>query len=159
MVTPYVSREGKRAARQADRCAGMGGWKKRRPSCNGEDRGKARRESVRHRRGLTWRSHQTGQRCAHWQDGQDSWSQRRQRINSTTGRAGQLARRQHGCCPVCHQALDNGEEVHVHHVRPKQHSGTDDLTNFRLVHHTCHRQIHSSSAPLGVRRWLEPCTR
>jgi RNA-directed DNA polymerase len=90
---------------------------------------------------------------------QDYWSQRRQRINSTTGRAGQLARRQHGRCPVCHQALDNGEEVHVHHVRPKQHGGTDDLTNLRLVHHTCHRQIHSISAPLGVRRLLEPCTR
>ena len=44
MVTPYVSREGKRAARQADRCAGMGGWKKRTPSCNGVDRGCAHRQ-------------------------------------------------------------------------------------------------------------------
>lgn len=90
---------------------------------------------------------------------QDYWSQRRQRTRDTPGRAGHLARRQHGRCPVCHQALDNGEEVHVHHVRPKHHGGTDDLTNLRLVHHTCHRQIHSSSAPLGVRRLLEPCTR
>src|SRR5215813_12039145 len=39
MVTPYVSCEGKRAVRQADRRAGMGGWKKRRPLCNGVDRG------------------------------------------------------------------------------------------------------------------------
>src|SRR6266446_654433 len=39
MATPYTSREGKRAARQADRCAGGGGWKKRMPSCNGVDRG------------------------------------------------------------------------------------------------------------------------
>ena len=39
MVTPYASRKGKRAVRQADRRAGMGGWKKRRPSCNGVDRG------------------------------------------------------------------------------------------------------------------------
>jgi len=90
---------------------------------------------------------------------QDYWSQRRQRTHGTPGRAGHLARRQHGRCPVCHQALDNGEEVHVHHVRPKRHGGTDDLTNLRLVHHTCHRQIHSISAPLGVRRLLEPCTR
>jgi RNA-directed DNA polymerase len=90
---------------------------------------------------------------------QDYWSQRRQRTDGTMGRAGHLARRQHGRCPVCHQALDNGEEVHVHHVTPKRHGGTDDLTNLRLVHHTCHRQIHSSSAPLGVRRLLEPCTR
>jgi RNA-directed DNA polymerase len=90
---------------------------------------------------------------------QDSWSQRRQRTQVTTGRSEQLARRQHGRCPVCHQALDHGEEMHVHHVRPKRHGGMDDLTNFRLVHHNCHRQIHSSSAPLGVRRLLEPCTR
>ena len=62
-------------------------------------------------------------------------------------------------CPGCHQALDNGEDLHVHHVRPKHHGGTEDLTNLRLVHQTCHRQIHSSSAPLGVRRLLEPCTR
>jgi RNA-directed DNA polymerase len=37
-------------------------------------------------------------------------------------------------CPSCHQALDNGEEVHVHHMRPKHHGGTDDLANLRLVH-------------------------
>ncbi len=89
---------------------------------------------------------------------QDYWSQRH-RAQTTAGRTGQLARRQHGLCPGCHQALDNGEELHVHHVRPKRHGGTEDLANLRLVHHTCHRQIHSISAPLGVRRLLEPCTR
>ncbi len=37
---PVLSpRRGKRAARQADGGAGMGGRKKRRPSCNGVDRG------------------------------------------------------------------------------------------------------------------------
>jgi RNA-directed DNA polymerase len=89
---------------------------------------------------------------------QDYWSQRRRSTQTTTGRAGQLARRQHGRCPSCHQALDNGEDMHVHHVRPKHHGGTDDLANLRLVHHNCHRQIHSINAPLGVRRLLEPCT-
>ena len=44
MATPYVSHEGKRAARQADRRAGGGGWKKRRPLCNGGDRGCAHRQ-------------------------------------------------------------------------------------------------------------------
>jgi hypothetical protein len=44
MATPYVSREGKRAARQANRRAGRGGWKKRTPSCNGVDRGCAHRQ-------------------------------------------------------------------------------------------------------------------
>ena len=47
----------------------------------------------------------------------------------------------------------------MHHVMPKQHGGKENLTNLRLVHQTCHRQIHSISAPLGVHRLLEPCTR
>jgi RNA-directed DNA polymerase len=89
---------------------------------------------------------------------QDYWRQRRSRAQATAGRAGQLARRQQGLCPVCHQALDNHAELHVHHVVPKKHGGTDDLANLRLVHHNCHRQIHSTSAPLGGRRWREPCT-
>jgi hypothetical protein len=36
---PIVLPLGKRAARQADRAAGKGGWKKRTPSCNEMDRG------------------------------------------------------------------------------------------------------------------------
>jgi hypothetical protein len=47
----------------------------------------------------------------------------------------------------------------MHHVVPKKHRGTDDLANLRLVHHTCHRQIYSTNAPLGVRRWIEPGAR
>ena len=39
METPYLSREGKQAVRRADRGAGLGRRKKRRPSCNGADTG------------------------------------------------------------------------------------------------------------------------
>jgi RNA-directed DNA polymerase len=87
---------------------------------------------------------------------QDYWRQRRSKPHVTTHRQRQLAQRQQGQCPVCHHHLDNGEGLHVHHVLSKKHGGTDDLANLRLVHHMCHRQIHSSSAPLGVRRLLEP---
>jgi RNA-directed DNA polymerase len=90
---------------------------------------------------------------------QDYWRQRRSSPQALADRPRQLASRQQGRCPVCHQLLENGEDLHVHHVLPKQHGGTDDLANLRLVHANCHRQIHSTSAPLGVRRWLEPCTR
>jgi RNA-directed DNA polymerase len=86
------------------------------------------------------------------------WTQRQSRAQATAGRLGQLAWRQQGLCPVCHQILENGEDLHVHHVVPKQDGGRDDLANLRLGHHTCHRQSHSSRAPLGVRRGLEPCT-
>jgi RNA-directed DNA polymerase len=87
------------------------------------------------------------------------WRQRQSRTPTTPDQRGQLVRRQQGWCPVCHQGLENGEDLHIHHVIPKKHGGTDDVANLRLVHHNCHRQIHSSSAPLGVRRLLEPCTR
>jgi hypothetical protein len=53
MGTPYVSREGKQAARQAERRAGMGGWQKRRPSGHGMDRGGASGDITRRESGLT----------------------------------------------------------------------------------------------------------
>jgi RNA-directed DNA polymerase len=90
---------------------------------------------------------------------QDYWQKRRAKIQVTAFRRRQLVQRQQGICPVCHQHLENGEDLHIHHVVPKKSGGKDDLANLWLVHHNCHRQIHSSSAPLGVRRLLEPCTR
>ena len=90
---------------------------------------------------------------------QDYWQQRRAKTQVTAFRRRQLVQRQQGICPVCHQHLENGEGLHIHHVVPKKSGGQEDLANLWLVHHDCHRQIHSSSAPLGVRRLLEPCTR
>jgi hypothetical protein len=39
MVSPYLSRKGKRPAREADGGVGTGTWKKRTLLCNGGDRG------------------------------------------------------------------------------------------------------------------------
>jgi RNA-directed DNA polymerase len=89
---------------------------------------------------------------------QDYWQQRRAKPKVTTFRRRQLVQRQQGIGPVCHQHLENGEGLHMHQVVPKKSGGKEDLANLWLVHHNCHRQIHSSSAPLGVRRLLEPCT-
>ncbi len=89
---------------------------------------------------------------------QDDWRQRRARSHTLAYRQRHLAQRQHGRCPVCHPHLEHGEVLHTHHVVPTHHGGTEDLANRRLVHANCHRQIHSTSAPLGVRRWLEPYT-
>lgn len=88
----------------------------------------------------------------------DYWRQRRAKTAALEYRYRRLFQRQRGICPVCHQHLENGEKTHVHHVVPKKNGGTDDLVNLRLVHPNCHRQIHSSSPPLGVRRLLEPST-
>ena len=90
---------------------------------------------------------------------QDYWRQRRARPQVSEFRRRPLVQRQHSLCPICHQHLETGEGLHIHQVVPKKSGGTDDLANLWLVHHTCHRQIHSTSAPLGVRRWLEPGAR
>jgi RNA-directed DNA polymerase len=89
---------------------------------------------------------------------QDYWQQRRAKPQVTMHRRRQLVQMQQGICPVCHQHLENGEGLHVHHIVPKKSGGKDDLANLWLVHQNCHHQIHSSRAPLGVRRLLEPCT-
>jgi RNA-directed DNA polymerase len=90
---------------------------------------------------------------------QDYWRQRRAKPQVTACRWRPLVQRQQGLGPICHQHLENGEGLHIHHVVPKNRGGTDDRANLWLVHPTCHRQIHSRSAPLGVRRWLEPGAR
>jgi hypothetical protein len=40
---------------------------------------------------------------------------------------------QQGICPVCHQPLENGKDLHIHHVIPKKSEGKDDLANLWLV--------------------------
>ena len=77
---------------------------------------------------------------------QDYWRQRRAKTSSTEYRYRKLFMRQHGQCPNCHQPLENGEQIHIHHVVPRKLGGTDDLDNLQLVHLYCHHQIHSNSA-------------
>jgi RNA-directed DNA polymerase len=77
---------------------------------------------------------------------QDDWRPRSTRPRATTERHGRLAQRQQGLCPGCHQALDNGEGLHIHHGVPQPQGGTDDLANLWRVHPTCHRQLHSYRA-------------
>jgi len=90
---------------------------------------------------------------------QDDGRPRSTSPRAPTDRQGRLARRQHGRCPGGHQALDHGAVLHLHHVGPKHQGGTDDPAHLGLVHANGQRQLHRSSAPLGVRRWLEPWTR
>ena len=54
-----------------------------------------------------------------------------------------LVERQKGLCSHCLETLDNDEYLHVHHVVPRSHGGTDDLDNLRIVHLCCHQQLHA----------------
>ena len=61
-----------------------------------------------------------------------------------TQRQRELAKRQRGQCPRCHDSLHNDEELHVHHIIPKSQGGEDAISNLALVHLYCHQQAHKS---------------
>src|SRR5215813_10083165 len=65
---------------------------------------------------------------------QHDWRQRWRRPHVLADRRRPRASRQPGRCPIGHQRHENGEELHVHQVLPKNHGGTDDLANLRPVH-------------------------
>ena len=53
----------------------------------------------------------------------------------------QLALRQNGICPICHQSLFNGEEIQKDHIIPKHKGGLAfDTRNLQLLHLFCHQQ-------------------
>jgi RNA-directed DNA polymerase len=41
-------------------------------------------------------------------------------------------------CVVCKQLLDNGEQIDLHHLKPRKDGGKYSLTNIVPVHQTCH---------------------
>ena len=59
-----------------------------------------------------------------------------------TWRQRELAKRQGGHCPICHDSLHDDRELRVQHVIPKSQSGEDALSNLTLVHLYCHQQTH-----------------
>lgn len=72
------------------------------------------------------------------------WKGRDQaKAKNISPRQRRLAQRQDYVCPQCGVTLFNGEELHVHHRKPKYQGGTDEESNLLLVHLYCHQQIHS----------------
>jgi RNA-directed DNA polymerase len=59
------------------------------------------------------------------------------------GKTKRLWETQEGSCPICRQRLDTNYEWHVHHVEWKSYGGGDQITNLRLMHGNCHRQLHA----------------
>lgn len=71
------------------------------------------------------------------------WKKRQQaRIPYGTKVRMKLWHRQKGSCPSCHNGLENGEALHIHHIKAKKDGGGDELSNLCLLHAACHRQIH-----------------
>jgi len=75
------------------------------------------------------------------------WANRRKKPAPQWGLLkGQKSKRlyelQQGVCPACGEPLDNTEEVHLHHIVPRQQGGSDQMENLVMVHRYCHQQIH-----------------
>ena len=68
-----------------------------------------------------------------------------------------LWKQQKGLCLICNQPLDNGEDTHCHHKRPKKQGGSNRIDNLCLLHSLCHHQVHSKQNNTGASRLLEPC--
>ena len=74
----------------------------------------------------------------------DYWSKRQQtRIPYGLKVRMKLWKRQKGQCLLCQSALDNGEALHVHHIKARGKGGGDELSNLCILHGVCHKQIHS----------------
>ncbi|MGK7958333.1 MAG: HNH endonuclease [Crocosphaera sp.] len=48
-------------------------------------------------------------------------------------------------CPLCGEALLNGEEIDTHHIVPVAQGGLYDINNLQHLHKPCHKQVHSKS--------------
>jgi RNA-directed DNA polymerase len=73
------------------------------------------------------------------------WENRsRTKVKDLTPSRQRIARNQQCICPECGGSLFNGEELHVHHVKPKSQGGKDTYSNLKLVHLLCHQQIHKA---------------
>ncbi len=73
----------------------------------------------------------------------DYWLQRQKRASKALKPSRQrIARQQEGLCPICGQSLFNGEEIQLHHKRPKALGGKDTYDNLVLLHLFCHQQVH-----------------
>jgi RNA-directed DNA polymerase len=72
------------------------------------------------------------------------WEERdRQKLELTlASRQKTLSRQQNGKCPYCLDSLNNGEELHIHHIVQKAKGGSNRLSNLHLTHLYCHQQQH-----------------
>jgi RNA-directed DNA polymerase len=61
----------------------------------------------------------------------------------------QVIRSQNAKCPACNQSLFNGEEIHIHHKKPRSQGGTNKSSNLIAVHLICHLQLHRQAVEVA----------
>jgi RNA-directed DNA polymerase len=72
------------------------------------------------------------------------WQERQAAKSSElTASKQKIAQQQKGICPICHETLFNGEELHVHHRLSRARGGKNNYGNLQLLHLYCHQQLHA----------------
>jgi RNA-directed DNA polymerase len=90
--------------------------------------------------------HTCVQRFACWDDPdlQEYWKERdiQQCLSKLSAAKKALAKKQEFVCPHCGDSLNNGEELHEHHVQPRSKGGGDHRGNLEVLHLYCHQAQH-----------------
>ncbi len=77
------------------------------------------------------------------------WEKRFQKLGKSYWAKGSknylVAQNQNWKCPLCGEALLNGEEIDTHHIVPVAQGGLYDINNLQHLHKSCHKQVHSKS--------------
>ena len=63
---------------------------------------------------------------------------------------------QNGKCAVTGKDFEATEEIHCHHIKPKNQGGTDEYENLILVTEIVHKLIHASR-PETISKYLKDC--
>ncbi|MBF0289317.1 MAG: HNH endonuclease [SAR324 cluster bacterium] len=53
-------------------------------------------------------------------------------------------KRQKGICPEYQKTFKTSDEWQLHHIIRKVDGGTNQITNFMMLHPNCHRKLHSN---------------
>lgn len=83
----------------------------------------------------------------------DYWNHRQTRFGKTYWEKGskyyQVAQNQHWRCPVCHDALFNGEALQTHHRKQIKEGGNEMAVNLIHLHQACHQHLHKNELVLS----------
>ncbi len=83
----------------------------------------------------------------------DYWNHRQTRKGKTYWDKGskyyKVAQSQNWRCPVCQDALFNGEALHTHHRKQVKEGGTDTEENLIHLHQACHHHLHKNGVVLS----------
>ncbi len=75
-------------------------------------------------------------------DDQEYWNKRTSNQMALYGIYRQLYDKQKGKCSYCEGRFTTEDDLHLHHLKPTEFGGVNELINLRLIHQQCHTSIH-----------------